>query len=101
MKIIWSPTALARLSGIVEYIAYDSPGRAEKWAVKVLDSVKRLEDFPESGRIVPEMEIKNIREIIFGNYRIIYEIRKSHISILTIRHCKRLLDKDEILNQES
>ena len=96
MKIIWSPIAVSRLSDIVDYIAYDSPLQAEKWANKIFKVVKKLKKFPTSGVIVPEIKDKNIREILYGNYRIIYEIKKTYISILTVRHCKRLLDEDEL-----
>ena len=101
MKIIWSPTAVNRFSDIIDYIAQDSPLQAEKWANKVLDAVKKLRTFPTSGVIVPEMRIKNIREILFGNYRIIYEVKKQYILILTVRHCKRLLDEEEIIQSQS
>jgi mRNA-degrading endonuclease RelE of RelBE toxin-antitoxin system len=46
------------------------------------------------------MEMKNFREIIFGNYRIIYEITDTEISILTIRLCRRLIDKEEITEKK-
>ncbi len=72
MKIIWSPLAVDRVSEIAEYIALDKPPAAEKWVDAIFNSVKRLEQFPESGRIIPEIQLGNFREIIFGNYRIIY-----------------------------
>ena len=98
MKIIWSPTAVTKLSDIVTYISQDNPIQAEIWADKVFNAVERLSDYPNSGRIVPEVNAEKVREIILGNYRIIYEITDIHIAIITVRHCKRLIDKDEIQN---
>lgn len=46
------------------------------FTIKVFEAVDRLELFPESGRVVPELNRKEIREVIIGNYRIIYRIRE-------------------------
>lgn len=96
MKIIWSPTALNRLSSILEYIRNENSGAVERWINAIFSSVAHLEDFPESGRIVPEVNDKTIREIVFKKYRIIYSIKKDEINILTIRLFKRLLDNQEL-----
>ncbi len=88
MKLTWSPLARERVSEIAEYIAQDKPTAAEKWVNKIFNLVGRLSEFPESGRVVPEMNNKMFREIISGNYRIIYKHEKSTLLILTVRHGK-------------
>ena len=97
MKIIWSPLAIDRASEIAEYIAQDKPSAAEKWINTVFSKVKQLKSSPEIGRVVPEIRNEQFRELIYGNYRIIYRIEKTQISILTIRHGKQILPIDEIL----
>ena len=97
MKIIWSPLAVERASEIAEYIAQDNPTAAENWVNSVFTRVEQLKKFPESGRIVPEIKINFFRELIYGNYRIIYRLEENRISILTIRHGKQILPVDEIL----
>lgn len=97
MKIIWSPLAIDRASEIAEYIALDNPTAATKWVERIFEKVKNLSSLPEAGRKVPEINRNEIRELIFGNYRIIYRIENSNISILTIRHSKQILPVDEIL----
>ena len=97
MKIIWSPLAIDRVSGIAEYISLDNPTAAQKWVDNIFKKVVSLQSSPEIGRIVPEIERKEIRELIFGNYRIIYRFEKTSISILTIRHSKQILPTDEIM----
>jgi addiction module RelE/StbE family toxin len=97
MKIIWSPSAIDRASEIAEYIAQDKPSAAEKWIDTVFSKVERLKSSPEIGRVVPEIKSDQFRELIYGNYRIIYRIEKEQISILTIRHGKQILPIDEIL----
>ena len=96
MKIIWSPLAVDRASEIAGYIAKDKSLAAEKWINNVFAKVEQLKNFPEIGRIVPEISDSDFRELIYKNYRVIYRIDKKQISILTIRHGKQILPVDEI-----
>jgi len=100
MKIIWSPLAVERTSEIAGYITIDNPSAAKSWVEKVFEKVDLLKLSPEMGREVPEISRKEIREIIFGNYRIIYRIEKTKLSILTVRHGKQILPVDEILERD-
>ncbi len=96
MKITWSPLAIDRVAEIAKYIAQDSLNSAQKWVESTFNIVERLEQFPKSGRIVPEIMQDDFREIIHGNYRIIYRLQSESISILTVRHGRQLLPIDEI-----
>jgi len=97
MKILWSPLAVDRVSEIAGYIAQDNPTAARSWINTVFEKVDELKAFPESGRIVPETNDKRIRELIYGNYRIVYRIEEKRISVLTVRHGKQILPADEIM----
>ena len=97
MKIIWSPLAVERVSEIAEYISVDDQSAAIKWINRLFEKINLLKSSPQIGRIVPEIEGTEIRELIFGNYRIIYRIEKDRLSILTIRHGKQILPVDEII----
>jgi toxin ParE1/3/4 len=97
MKIVWSPLAIDRASEISDYIAQDKPTAAETWINTVFSRVEQLKSSPEIGRIVPEIRNNQFRELIYGNYRIIYRIEPEKISILTIRHGKQILPINEIL----
>ena len=96
IRVIWSPLAVDRVSEIAAYIAQDNITAAEKWVNTVFAKVERLKAFPESGRIVPEINDYHFRELIYGNYRIIYRIGKKQVSILTIRHGKQILPANDI-----
>lgn len=97
MNIKWTNQAENRVYDIAAYIALDSLYQAEKWVEDVFDYVKRLENFPESGRYVPEVvRRKDLRELVFKNYRIIYRIKKSTVYILTVRSYKQILPINEI-----
>ena len=96
MKITWSPLAVDRVTEAASYISQDSSAEAVRWVQKIFNAARRLEFFPESGRIVPEINNHAIREIIYGNYRIIYQISGKEIEILTVRNFKRKIALDEI-----
>ena len=97
MIIVWSPLAVDKASEIAGYIAQDKPSAAEKWIKTVFSKVEQLKSDPEIGRIVPEIRNNQFRELIYGNYRVIYRIEAEQISILTIRHGKQILPIKEIM----
>ena len=96
MRIQWSPLAVDRVGEIADYIARDDPVAADRWARSVFARVKQVKDFAKSGRYVPEVNRKDIRELVYGNYRIIYRIETRVISILTVRHFKQILPIEDI-----
>jgi plasmid stabilization system protein ParE len=73
---------------------------ALNWAESIQKSVNKLKEFPQLGREVPEVKRSDIRELIEGNYRIIYRTESNRISILTIRHTKQLLNKSDIFENK-
>jgi toxin ParE1/3/4 len=98
MKIEWTNQAENRVYDVAAYIALDSIIEAEKWIDKIFEYVQRLEIFPESGRYVPELaNRKDLRELVFGNYRIIYRVEEKITYILAIRNYKQILPIDEII----
>jgi len=95
MKIIWSPLAIDRTTEIAEYIARDNPSAAMIWVETLFDKVEILKSSPKSGRVVPESNRDDIRELIYDNYRIIYRVDKKILSVLTVRHGKQILPLEE------
>jgi len=70
--VIWTEPALPDLNEIADYIALDKFNAAQHLIQQVFSSVERLKQFPESGRIPPELEHSRYREIIVGPCRIFY-----------------------------
>jgi len=89
MKLLWAPLAIDRLEEICDYISYDKPSAAEKWIDSIFEKVGLLRSTPGMGRLVPELETSNLRELIIGNYRIIYQSTKDTVTILTVRNIKQ------------
>ncbi len=96
MKLIWTELAVAKLEEFADYIALDKPMAALNWVETMQNSVKKLKEFPKSGCQVPEINRVDIRELIEGNYRIIYRTESNRISILTIRHTKQPLTTSDV-----
>ncbi len=96
MKIIWSPLAVEQVQDIATYIALDKPSVAIEWTEKIFKSVDQLKEFPDSGRIVPEIKRKEIRELVLKNYRVIYKVKSKEILILVVKNYRQNLKYDDV-----
>lgn len=91
MEILWTQEAIVHLTEIEEFIAQDSPERAERFVDALLDQVESmLSENHRIGRAVPEASNPDIRELLHKNYRIIYRLTHTHIEILTVFEGHRL-----------
>ncbi|WP_406650256.1 type II toxin-antitoxin system RelE/ParE family toxin [Marinoscillum sp.] len=92
VKINWTQQAKSDLISIGEYIGQNSKKYARIQIHRIRERTRQLREHPNSGREVPELENPRIRELILGNYRIIYCIvSDKRIDILTVHHSARLL----------
>jgi toxin ParE1/3/4 len=96
MKVIWTREALDKLTEIEEFIAQDSPQRAETFVSYLIERGESISKNPQIGRIVPEILNSDIREIIVRKYRIVYRVQKELIEILTVFEGHRLLRLGEV-----
>ncbi len=97
VKVVWTQRALYDLEDIGDYISKDSFKYAKLTLEKLIDTASLIEQNPLLGRRVPESKDKTIREIIKGNYRVIYQIRnESSAFILTVFHTARLLSEKNL-----
>jgi len=90
-RVIWSPRAVEDLEAIAQYIAVDSTVYAAAVVKRILNTARRLSQFPLSGRIVLELADDNIREWFAYSYRVIYQVENRVVTIATVVHGKRLL----------
>ena len=100
MKIFWTKEALLRLQEIEEYISKDNPIVAMEFVDKLIPVAETIIDNPEKGRIVPELSLENIRELLHRNYRIVYLVKKNSVDILTVFEGHQLLKKEEIFKSK-
>ena len=90
MTLVWTRRAIADVQSITQFIAQDSPHAAQLVTQRLIAAVERLALFPQSGRIVPEIDDPLIREAIQGSYRIVYRLIRQELHILTVHHAARL-----------
>ena len=91
VNIIWTEYAIEDLRLIHEYISKDSKRYADRLVEKIIERVDQLQNFNKSERVVPEFNSEAIRELIEGNYRIVYKISPNQIAIIRIHHAARQL----------
>ena len=90
-RVLWAPQAILDVEAIRAHVAHDSPHYADLVVERIVLAVERLNEHPRSGRVVPELGDESIREIIHGNYRIVYRLRHDVVEIATVFHGARLL----------
>lgn len=89
MKVHWTDTAVDHLQAIYEYIALSSPEYAQRVVDRLTRRSQQIADFPLSGRMVPEAELGQIREVLEGPYRIIFYIKPDQIDVIAVIHGAR------------
>ena len=98
MTVIWTREALEKSHEIEGFIGMNNPEGAEKFVNHLITRGESILKNPKIGRIVPEISIPEIRELIVKKYRIVYKVKKEKIEILTIFESHRLLRIDELIN---
>ncbi len=90
-KIVWTERASTNLCEIFDYVQKSSKVYADRLVKSIVDATTRLERMPQSGRIVPELNMPDLREIIHHNYRIVYRVQngKESVEIIAIIHGAR------------
>ncbi|CAK1701538.1 toxin ParE1/3/4 [Vibrio crassostreae] len=88
-EVIWSEPALSDLNDIAEYIALENLVAAKQLVQNVFDKVERLVDFPESGRLPPELEHLSYREVVVNPCRVFYKQEGDKVYILYVMRAER------------
>ena len=99
-SVFWTVQARDDLASIDWFISQDSPHYAQVVVARLIAATERLVPFPRSGRIVPEWNADDVREIIQPPYRVIYRLfAEDQIHILTVHHGARDLPAFTKLSQ--
>ena len=84
MKTNWTRTSVEHLVAIYEHIAQDAPLYAQRVVDRLTRRSEQIAKFPGSGRMVPEYDAPEIREVIERPYRIIYRVIENNVYVLVI-----------------
>ena len=97
-KVWWSPKSVRDLGAIEAYIAQFNPVAARRLIQKIIRRTDRLHSFPLSGGYVPEDDSQRYRQVLQGNYRVIYrhDAGAQVTTIVTVIHAARLLDPETL-----
>ena len=90
MKIQFTPSARTQFLSALSYIRSDKPSAAVIFRNRVEKILRRLEDFPESGRVIPEFPELPYREMIISPYRFFYRIKADVVWIVAVWHGTQL-----------
>lgn len=90
-EVIWTEPALQQLDAIAEYIALDKPAAARHLVQDVFNKIGRLESFPASGRIPPELPDSVYREVVVPPCRIFYRQEAQRVFVLFVMREERQL----------
>lgn len=92
MRVVWTRQAESMLDEAVDYIAAERPSSALRWLDETMGRVRSLERFPDLGRIVPELQRPEIREVLVDPYRVPYHRDEQQVTILAVLHDRRLFE---------
>ena len=95
-KIYWTGQSRDDLRAVRIHIARDAPATASAYVRKLRTSVGRLREFPFSGQVVPELGREDLREVLLGNYRLIYRVSDDRVDILAVFHSSRIFDERDL-----
>jgi toxin ParE1/3/4 len=92
-EIFWSQDAQRDLDAIVDFIADDSPLDALHVFDRLVDQARKLEDFPERGRRIPELGARGrqspLRELIVRPWRLVYAVHERHVMVIALVDSRR------------
>jgi len=96
MKLFWTETAKQDLQAIRRYIAADDPTAAKQWTNRLRERARNALQSPFAGRKVPEFSRDDIRELIEGNYRIVYQVFEDRLVVLTVFEGHQLFPEEAV-----
>ena len=90
--VLWTPSARDDLQAVYDYIAGESSTYAGNVVDRIIHAIGRVEQFPESGRVVPELNQADVREVLWRSYRIVYRLTAGNAEahVLTVFRSERL-----------
>ena len=93
MKIRLTDLAVDDLRELQFY--YDEqlvPQVGKRLVTEILDRVETLTSNPDIGRIVPEFDVDNIRELIHKPFRVVYLRESKSIYVIRVWRSERILE---------
>lgn len=93
MKLRFTPTARTQFLEALAFIRQDKPSAARRFRERAETALRRLEEFPQSGRVLPEYPDLPHREVVVGAYRFLYRVEGRTVWVVAVWHGARRLDE--------
>jgi toxin ParE1/3/4 len=87
--VVWARRARSDLRLAITYIQADSPEAARSLASAIVQASRSLSTLWERGRIVPELGQEDVRELLLGRYRLVYEVFPDKVAVVRVLHASR------------
>ena len=86
MRVRFTPTGRAQFLAALADIRRENPAAAARFRQRAEQALRRLEQFPESGRVVPEFLDLPYREVIVPPYRFFYRLKEAAVWVVAVWH---------------
>jgi len=96
VKVLWTEQAFLRLTEIESYISLDNPAAAARHTDRLIARASVLAEQPYVGRTLPELPGSELRELVEGNYRMVYRVREKRVEVLTVFEGHRQLPSEDL-----
>jgi toxin ParE1/3/4 len=96
VKVAWTEQALTRLEAIRDHVARDNSTAALRLVNSLVGRGDSLSRFSMRGHLLPEPAAKGLRQLVEGNFRIVYRVRGGTVEILTVFERHRLLAEEDL-----
>ena len=90
MKLRFTPSARNQFLAALDFIRRDNPDAAWRFRRRVEKILRRLEEFPESGRVIPGFPDLPYREVVIPPYRFFYRLKGDTVWIVAVWHGAQL-----------
>lgn len=94
--VTWKPQARMHLKKIYQHIAKDSTNIAKQVVNELTECTRQLNDFPFIGKIVPEINDDNLRELHAHSWRILYQVQQPDVYVIAVIHKRQMPAFDDI-----
>ena len=94
MRVFWTLRAEQCVRHIADYVGADDVVAARRLVARIRDRVHKVARMPGSGRAVPEIARPDLREVLVGNYRVIYRLWNGALYVLFVVEGHKLLPED-------
>jgi plasmid stabilization system protein ParE len=86
VRVRFTPSARLQFLEALAYIRRDKPSAAQRFRKRSEEVLRRLEQYPASGRVIPEFPELAHREVVINPYRFFYRVEKKTIWIVAVWH---------------